>query len=58
MTKGVKRFVFMSASVIEAGGPMMGQVHEYLRSLTVEYCVLRPTWFFGALWSCFTSIPG
>ncbi|KAJ7767005.1 hypothetical protein DFH07DRAFT_1012023 [Mycena maculata] len=47
--KGVKRFVLMSASMVELGGPMMGQVHEYLRSLGVEYCALRPSWFFDTL---------
>jgi len=48
--KGVKRFVLLSASSIEAGGPMMGRVHEYLRGLEkqgVEWGVLRPTWFMG-----------
>ncbi|KAJ7197686.1 hypothetical protein C8J57DRAFT_1637159 [Mycena rebaudengoi] len=44
--KGVKRFVFMSAGLIEKGGPEKGQVHQYLASLKVEYCALRPTWFF------------
>ncbi|KAI2641174.1 putative ergot alkaloid A [Xylaria nigripes] len=44
--QGVKRFVLLSASTIEKGGPAMGQVHEYLASLgDVEYAVLRPTWF-------------
>ncbi|KAJ7100456.1 hypothetical protein C8R44DRAFT_988502 [Mycena epipterygia] len=47
--KGVKRFVLMSAAAVEAGGPIMGKVHEYLRSLDVEYCALRPTWFFDNL---------
>lgn len=45
--KGVKRFVLMSASLVELGGPMMGKVHEYLSSMDVEYCALRPSWFFG-----------
>lgn len=45
--KSVKRFVLMSAAVLEVGGPLMGKVHEYLASLAVEYCVLRPSWFFG-----------
>ena len=43
--KGVKRFVLISASVLEAGGPAHGKVHEYLAGLGVEYAVLRPTWF-------------
>ncbi len=45
--KGVKRFVLLSVSTIEAGGPAMGKVHEYLISLGVEYFVIRPSWFFG-----------
>ncbi|KAJ7713866.1 hypothetical protein B0H16DRAFT_1619762 [Mycena metata] len=47
--KGVKRFVLMSAAVLEVGGPLMGKVHEYLASLAVEYCALRPSWFFDGL---------
>ena len=46
-TKAVKRFVLLSASVYEAGGPAMGQVHQYLIDLGVEYAVLRPSWFMG-----------
>ncbi|KAJ7616979.1 hypothetical protein DFH06DRAFT_907057, partial [Mycena polygramma] len=45
--KGVKRFVLMSAAMLEAGDPAMGKVHEYLRSRNVEYCALRPSWFSG-----------
>ncbi|KAJ7150978.1 hypothetical protein C8R43DRAFT_887044 [Mycena crocata] len=44
--KGVKRFVLMSGGIIEPGGPAMGQVHQYLSTLNVEYCALRPSWFF------------
>ncbi|KAJ7154761.1 hypothetical protein C8R46DRAFT_960870, partial [Mycena filopes] len=44
--KGVKRFVLMSGGLIEKGGVAMGQVHQYLHTLHVEYCVLRPSWFF------------
>ncbi|KAJ7805029.1 hypothetical protein B0H14DRAFT_2745982 [Mycena olivaceomarginata] len=47
--KGVKRFVLMSAALLEEGGPAMGKVHEYLHSRQVEYCVLRPSWFFDNL---------
>ena len=43
--QGVKRFVFLSASIIDKGGPAHGQVHKYLAGLGVEYTVLRPTWF-------------
>ncbi|KAF9482669.1 NAD(P)-binding protein [Pholiota conissans] len=50
-TKGVKRFVLLSASQLEAGTPFLGTVHQYLIDIGVEYAVLRPTWFqqnFGA----------
>jgi uncharacterized protein YbjT (DUF2867 family) len=56
ITKGVVRFVLLSSSMLEAGGPAMGQVHQYLSALGVQYCVLRPSWFFGADSSCF-SLP-
>lgn len=56
--RGVKRFVLLSASTIEKGGPAMGQVHAYLESLgSIEYAVLRPTWFMGTLSVLFHS-PG
>lgn len=42
---GVKRFVLLSASSLEAGGPMMGQIHAYLRDAVPEWTILRPTWF-------------
>ncbi|KAK0230275.1 hypothetical protein IW262DRAFT_388800 [Armillaria fumosa] len=45
--KRVKRFVLLSASVVEPGGFAAGKVHEYLTRIGVEYCVLRPTWFMG-----------
>lgn len=50
--KGVNRFVLLSASALEAGHPAMGKVHEYLLSLKVDYAVIRPSWFFGALQAC------
>lgn len=43
--RGVRRFVLLSASSLEAGGPMMGQIHSYLRDEAPEWTVLRPTWF-------------
>ncbi|KAK4192797.1 hypothetical protein QBC35DRAFT_483411 [Podospora australis] len=47
--RGARRFVLQSASSIEAGGPVMGKVHAYLRELgtqgEVEWGVVRPTWF-------------
>lgn len=45
MKQGVRRFVLLSASSLEAGGPMMGAVHAILRDIAEEWCVLRPTWF-------------
>lgn len=48
--KGTKRFVLLSSSAIEEGGPVMGKVHGYLRGLEgegVEWCVVRPAWFMG-----------
>lgn len=43
--KGVKRFVLLSASSLDADGPMMGAVHAWLRDHAPEWVVLRPTWF-------------
>ncbi|KAJ3517516.1 hypothetical protein NLJ89_g459 [Agrocybe chaxingu] len=45
VSKGVKRFVFISATQVEKGGTIYGQVHEYLVDIGVDYTVLRPTWF-------------
>lgn len=42
---GVQRFVLLSASSLEADGPMMGQVHAWLIENAPEWAVLRPTWF-------------
>ncbi|KAL8740189.1 MAG: hypothetical protein Q9190_007081 [Brigantiaea leucoxantha] len=47
--KGVKRFVALTASTIEAGGIYTGKVHEYIMGLGVEWAVIRPTWFMGRL---------
>jgi len=44
-TKGVKRFVLLSASTYEKGGPAMGKIHEYLEQKGVEFFALRPTWY-------------
>jgi festuclavine dehydrogenase len=59
--KGVRRFVLMSTSLIERGGPVHGEVHDYLGTLEedrnasegkgIEWAVVRPSWFFGALYS-------
>ncbi|KAJ3517514.1 hypothetical protein NLJ89_g451 [Agrocybe chaxingu] len=45
ITKGVKRFVLVTATQAEKGGPIYGKVHEYLVEIGVDYAVLRPTWF-------------
>ncbi|KAG5654549.1 hypothetical protein H0H81_000074 [Sphagnurus paluster] len=46
ITKGVTRFVVLSASATPRGGPGMGQIHQYLAERGgVEYAILRPTWF-------------
>ena len=45
MRAGVKRFVLLSASSLDADGPMMGAVHAWLRDHAPEWVVLRPTWF-------------
>lgn len=42
---GIKRFVLLSASSLEEGGPMMGAVHAWLRANVQEWAVLRPSWF-------------
>ena len=42
---GIERFVLLSASVLEAGGPMMGAVHAYLAEHASQWVVLRPSWF-------------
>jgi ergot alkaloid biosynthesis protein len=42
---GVERFVLLSASSLEEGGPMMGAVHDWLRRHASRWVVLRPTWF-------------
>ncbi|KAG6012881.1 hypothetical protein E4U54_007244 [Claviceps lovelessii] len=45
-SRGVKRFVLLSASTIEKGGPAMGLIHAHLDTLEgVSYTVLRPSWF-------------
>ena len=42
---GVERFVLLSSSLIEEGGPLMGAVHAYLRERVFGWVVLRPSWF-------------
>ncbi len=45
IASGVERFVLLSASSLEEGGPMMGAVHRYLHDHAPGWFVLRPTWF-------------
>ncbi|KAG6117441.1 hypothetical protein E4U13_001069 [Claviceps humidiphila] len=46
VSQNVKKFVLLSASVIDKGGPAMGKIHAHLDSIPgVTYTVLRPTWF-------------
>ncbi|KAF9474125.1 NAD(P)-binding protein [Pholiota conissans] len=40
-SKGVKRFVLLSTSQVEAGGPLQGALHQYLIDIGVEYTVLQ-----------------
>ena len=42
---GTKRFVLLSASSLERGGTMMGEVHDWLARNAPEWAVLRPSWF-------------
>lgn len=41
----VRRFVLLSSSLLEEGGPAMGQVHAFLHQNAPEWTVLRPSWF-------------
>lgn len=41
----VAQFVLLSASSIDEGGPMMGEVHAWLRANAPSWVVLRPSWF-------------
>jgi uncharacterized protein YbjT (DUF2867 family) len=45
MEWGVRRFVLLSSSLLEPGGPMMGEVHAWLAESAPEWAVLRPSWF-------------
>lgn len=45
LQSGVQSFVFLSCSSLEEGGPMLGQVHQYIRQNAPTWVVLRPTWF-------------
>lgn len=45
IVRGVRRFVLLSSSSIEEGGPVMGTVHAFLHRRAPEWAVLRPSWF-------------
>jgi ergot alkaloid biosynthesis protein len=45
LRQGVQRFVLLSASSLERGGPMMGQIHDWMARNTRDWAVLRLTWF-------------
>lgn len=45
LSRGIGRLVLLSASSLEPGGPMMGQVHAYLARQAPRWTVLRPSWF-------------
>lgn len=42
---GATRFVLLSASSLDEGGPVTGAIHAWLRSNVPSWIVLRPTWF-------------
>lgn len=45
LAAGVRRYVLLSSSQLDKGGPMMGEVHDWLSRTVPEWCVLRPSWF-------------
>jgi ergot alkaloid biosynthesis protein len=45
MSQGIRRFVLQSASLLPAGGPAMGKVHQWLADNAPQWAVLRPSWF-------------
>lgn len=45
LARDARRFVLLSASLLEPGGPAMGQVHQWLATSGTEWAVLRPSWF-------------
>ena len=45
LERGIRRFVLLSGSPIEAGGPATGRVHAWLQTSDSEWTVLRPSWF-------------
>ncbi|PPR03653.1 hypothetical protein CVT24_007767 [Panaeolus cyanescens] len=45
ISKGVKKFVLLSATVAYPESLLTGKIHEYLIETGVDYVALRPTWF-------------
>ena len=45
ISRGVRRFVLLSASLLPAGGIAQGQVHQWLMENAVDWAVMRPSWF-------------
>lgn len=43
--RGVRRFVFLSMAGLPAGGPMHGQVHQWLEDNADDWAVLQPSAF-------------
>lgn len=44
--KGARRFVLLSASVVDSGdGPMIEKISKYITTIGVDYAILQPTWF-------------
>ena len=44
-SKKVRRAVLLSSSLVPAGGPGLGRVHELVAETFDEWAVLRPSWF-------------
>ncbi len=42
---GVSRVVLLGASIVQSGGPAVGQVQKLLPQMFDEWVVLRPSWF-------------
>lgn len=58
-SRGVKRFVLLSASTTKNGDAMMGEAHAHLDKIeNIRYVVLRPTWFMGISFSFILLILG
>jgi ergot alkaloid biosynthesis protein len=45
LARGVRRFVLLSSSQLDEGGPAMGAVHALLHRRAPEWAVLQPSWF-------------